>query len=461
MSELQNDYLEFVPGDLRGLSSHELHEKWLAPSSYKYTEGYFEEIISQRKKVFEVLENQELEEQKYRFGRLQNALRSRTPEGSEHHVQKLTHEVLMLFLDTVKGYVDSNHLLNPQEQIVLRTWRNLILEGLQKSTNVPEFIFDSISGELDRLVFCNAIYRLLLRVLFLSPSSEQPIRDILKVREYPEYQVSEDQPDREAILEIKRLYGEEALKEHHEMERNRIHFARVKTWDSPRILTQLAHSTYSDLRMAKYPPSPEDYSKALGYMENDQSLRGYEEGTWFYRGVFESDENTKTLMRGSLNISISREALEEIDELIRNHLFVGNYKIGNRGQHESNYRHDSVTLYFLKTPTPELLQALSGIATKYHRGHHLLGRKIVDGFSLGEIDNIDRRHIPVFLHQLGAIDPVLEGAARVFLKDPEEYGGNPLGCSEGQYYALKSALKYYGVEFDYSIATGFVVRTSS
>ena len=132
-------------------------------------------------------------------------------------------------------------------------------------------------------------------------------------------------------------------------------------------------------------------------------------------------------------------------------IFKGEYKVAVPNT-SASFKHDSVSLYFYEKPSDELIKKLSDIANKYNRGHRLLAKKVVNGFSLSEIGNIESLDVENLFKLLMIIDPEasIQLSGVFYSKRIKRYG-----LSEGQYYALKQVFSELGLNLTYARDKGF------
>lgn len=151
-------------------------------------------------------------------------------------------------------------------------------------------------------------------------------------------------------------------------------------------------------------------------------------------------------------------------QLIQRGVIDANCKFGEPGMgSEASERHDAVTLYFLETPTPEAMKALSDIARRYYRGDDLIGKKIAEGFFMSEVGSVSDTHAKNLIQQLRAKDQELSLAVESFLKSIDHTTGKErITLSEAQFYAVKETLNVFGVDMKYDPDNGFeIVDTDS
>lgn len=115
-----------------------------------------------------------------------------------------------------------------------------------------------------------------------------------------------------------------------------------------------------------------------------------------------------------MNVKVTPELINAVDDLIISGKIKANYKFGQPGTSASpNDRHDSVSLYFLEQPSNEALEELSQTIKPYIRGDNLLGKKVKDGFFMPEIGSIKTEQVESFVDNLKLIDLALAEAVKV------------------------------------------------
>jgi hypothetical protein len=219
--------------------------------------------------------------------------------------------------------------------------------------------------------------------------------------------------------------------------------------NSGEIAAILAQKTYHELRDAEYPIPPR-YGDAWAKATTDETLPHREQGGWIYRGNFPRGESHSET-RGSLNVEVSPQLVDELDSLIRSGVIDANYKFGQADTGAAaDSRHDAITIYFNSLPSEEARTAVADIAKRYYRGNTLLGEKVSDGFFMSEIGSVTSQAIEGLLAKLNVMDPELQSGIRSYLTKDKR-----LAMSEAQYYAVKEALHPFGIEITYDQEQGF------
>ena len=231
-------------------------------------------------------------------------------------------------------------------------------------------------------------------------------------------------------------------------------FQEMRQSDSREKITKyVLDETYSQKRKAEYTFDP-NYEKAWNLATTDNSLPRKEEDNWIYRGNFTSKER-KTVTRGSLNITVTEDAVRDLDSLIKRGIIDANYKFGQPGvQTEAMSRHDAVTVYFLTEPSPEAVKALSEVADKYYRGDDLLGKKISKGFYVSEFGSVSDTQAKELAQKIDELDPEAGRAVKDFLTGQK----GRVAMSEAQFYSVKETLGLLGINIEYSLRTGFKIE---
>lgn len=222
----------------------------------------------------------------------------------------------------------------------------------------------------------------------------------------------------------------------------------------------LMNARYKEYREVDYPIEP-NYESVFNFATTDESVPHTHQNGWIYRGTLPTHE-TPTKTRGSLNIHVTQECIQELDALITSGVFVGNYKFGEPNTPaEASERHDSITLYFLEEPTDETQTALATIAQKYHRGESLLGKEVTPGFSMSEITSINENQIEEILSMLATKAPEIVPSVENYVTRAQK-DGEPkrLAMSEAQYYAIKDTLALYGINLSIDANGSVAVETS-
>lgn len=223
------------------------------------------------------------------------------------------------------------------------------------------------------------------------------------------------------------------------------------------IAENIMSLAYGNLRSADYKSKDSaKYQEVWDYASTDGSLPHRLESGWIYRGNMPSS-GKKTENRGSLNVELSKDVINQIDSLISSGVIDANYKFGDpEGQTAATERHDAITIYFLTEPDEKALAALSEIAKKNLRGNELLGRKITDGFYMSEIGSVSDKHAKELIDKFQNIDPDLAKALSGFLTSATT-GKSRVAMSEAQVYAIKEALDKFDYDIKYDTNNGFEI----
>jgi hypothetical protein len=230
--------------------------------------------------------------------------------------------------------------------------------------------------------------------------------------------------------------------------------------DEPESRQKLASGLFQDIynkyRIAAYPHDPNEEQIWDDALRNTNVNINNKKSEWMYRGVFPTNSE-ETVTRGSFNVHVTPELINQLDNMISSGKIKANYKFGQPGTSASpTERHDSISIYFLEQPTPEALKELTSITRPYVRGDNLLGKKIDDGFYMSEIGSIDTEHINVFIEQLKSKDAAFAQAVQNYTS-PRPGRGSSLKMSEAQYYAIKDVARAFGYNISYDREKGFEV----
>jgi hypothetical protein len=234
-------------------------------------------------------------------------------------------------------------------------------------------------------------------------------------------------------------------------------FDDVENPESRKALARgLFGDVYNKYRIADYPIDPEEERTWEEFLHNNKVEVNNKKSEWMYRGVFpKNGEETGT--RGSFNVRVTSELIASLDEMIASGKIEANYKFGQPGTTASPVeRHDSISIYFLKQPSDEVLEELATLVKPYVRGDNLLGRKIGEGFYMSEIGSIETSHIVDFVEQLNLKDKALAEAVKEYTS-PQPGRGSSLKMSEAQYYAIKDVIKVFGYKIAYDKNKGFQI----
>ncbi len=167
--------------------------------------------------------------------------------------------------------------------------------------------------------------------------------------------------------------------------------------------------------------------------------------SWLYRG---KKLDQYPVDRCSLNIQVSKEVIDALDDLIINKEMDAYYKIGKAGSNASaEKRRDAITIYFIEKPSQAVLDKIKDLASKNKRKDLADHYKLYsEGFRYTGIGEIQKDHIEDLLRKHK--DTIAERALKGFL-----FGRKSM--SHVQFLALQKTLSLYGKKIDYSIDTGF------
>jgi len=231
--------------------------------------------------------------------------------------------------------------------------------------------------------------------------------------------------------------------------------------DNPESRKKLASGLFQDVynkyRIADYPTDPTEEQTWEDALKSTKVGVNNRKSEWMYRGIFPKN-GEETVTRGSFNVKVTPELIDNLDNLIASGKIKANYKFGQPGTTASpTERHDSISIYFLEQPSEEALQELAVTIKPYVRGDNLLGKKIEDGFFMSEIGSIETEHIESFVEELKSKDSALAEAVKGYTS-PQLGRGNSLKMSEAQYYAIKDVARAFGYEILYNKDTGFEIK---
>ena len=369
----------------------------------------------------------------------------------------------------IQGQRDIDNL-SPEESFVLGKLKTAYKDFKKENHDKP-FAFDFSKG-IDRKVYNNLAQRLAFKVLegrqnvgdqekanairteLCIPPQEIKKEGLLLSEEESNSEVQEGENDA-PLSKLQQLIEARAVKSRNPQAIRELFARMVQENDKAKIAEILVSEINQRKRQADYPVNP-NYQKAWEQATKDPSLNHKEESNWIYRGIFSTKEKP-TITRGSLNITLDENAIQELDSLIQSGVIDANYKFGEPGTGaEASERHDAVTLYFLTEPTPEAMKALSNVAKKYYRGDDLIGRKISEGFYMSEVGSVSDTHARDLIQQLQSTDQELARAMKVFLTS-NKTGKERVAMSEAQFYSAKEMLNLFGVDINYDKDKGFEI----
>jgi len=172
------------------------------------------------------------------------------------------------------------------------------------------------------------------------------------------------------------------------------------------------------------------------------------------------------IMRGSLNVPITREIVEKLDRLLLEGIFEGQYKFYSPAVSEKYPRIDTISLYFYKKPSEELIKELKKIANENPRKGELINKfEDASGFTVSETENIQNihaedlyRHLLMIDHNLGKAfeGVILSGKFRG--KDDFSEKRNRFGLSEGEFLVFQRIFGIFGIQVGYNFRQGFSLR---
>lgn len=234
-------------------------------------------------------------------------------------------------------------------------------------------------------------------------------------------------------------------------------FDDIKNPESRTYLASgLFKGVYNEYRIADYPIDADEEQTWENALKNTKVGVNNKKSEWMYRGIFPKD-SIETLTRGSLNVNVTPELIDALDNLIASGKLKANYKFGQPGTSAApTERHDSISIYFLEEPSQEILQELGNVIKPYVRGDNLLGKKIGDGFFMSEVGSIESTHVEDFVEEIKIKDVAFAKAIKEYTS-PQLGRGESLKMSEAQFYAIKDVAEAFGYNISYDKNEGFKV----
>jgi len=453
-----------IPPQYQNLPSEIVEELW-QPKIYADPEKTKAEKL-RRQKALEQIEQREFHREEEKEKHFQQIYSNLPPERKKEFADLQAESTQQI--GSHLGGKDKITDLSKEEAIVLGKMKEAYEYAQSKNPEQPFQI--QFSRPIDQAVYNNLIRRLSWEGLKnkINISEEDQLKQIKQQIDNNQPINKPNQPEKlttdnqEALTQLK-LAFEEAIKNKQ--------YRRHLPWDiyddiknennRQRICEVLMKQIYQNLRNADYKLNIEEYKKAYELATTDKSLSSKMESDWVYRGLTpDKKKGEKTVTRGSLNINVSPEVVNELDELIKKGLIKANYKFGELStQAAADSRHDAITIYFLENPSPEALAALSKLAQKHFRGNNLLGKKISEGFYMSEVESISDTEAENLIQQLQSIDSNLMTAVKDHLSSrPDARGKKRIAMSEAQYYAVKKTLETFGLDINYDKTKGFLIN---
>ncbi len=450
-NEIQDPSMN-IPTKYQGLPSSLTEELWVNPIYIDHEKNTT--AHKERDQALEALRAKEYHREETKKRHLTDLYRALTLNQRKNfpNMQRAAQK-------TLGEYIQGNKAINglSREEIFLLEELKSSYESFKK--NNPNQPFKAtFSQDIDKEIYDNLIQR-----IAFSHLEKEELADDKKIVESTKQALGvatladdEDLPQISnndmAIAELREI----SKKKSHKPIRKLLKEIETSN-DREKITKTLIDYKYNQKRLSDYPFDP-NYEKTWNMATKDTTVPFKKENDWLYRGNFPTTRNP-TETRGSLNINISEVAIKELDALIKSDIINANYKFGAPNTPASGLdRHDAISIYFLSTPTPEGLQALSAIAKKYYRGNNLLGKKIADGFYLSEIGSVSDKHASVLIQKLKRIDPQIASAVKNTLTSKNwKTQKERTAMSEAQYYTIKEVLNLFDLNIAYNPNKGFII----
>jgi hypothetical protein len=226
-----------------------------------------------------------------------------------------------------------------------------------------------------------------------------------------------------------------------------------------KLVSALCQDIYNKYRKADYPIDL-DAEKTWDYALSKTNVEvNNKKKEWMYRGVLPK-KGQETLTRGSMNVDVTPELIDALDDMIASGKIKANYKFGQPDTSAgATERHDSISIYFLEEPSPEVLEEIGEVIKPYVRGDTLLGKKVADGFFMSEIGSIETDHIDSFIAEAESKDVAFAQAIKKWTSPTPDKKDQSLKMSEAQFYAIKDVARAFGYEVSYSKDAGFELKS--
>jgi len=469
-----------IPAQYKGLPSEIVEELWEPGGDIDSRKAILQS--EQRIQALANLKDREVAEETNERSRLGQSF-AKLPEALQTQLEPARQEATAIIADYIKSNGEIQNL-RPQDQFVLNKLRTTWQESQKEAPGTAQDL--RLQNPYDQAVFQNlvdriAFTRLVVRQENADQQAADQVRESIGLPEQAEQTPRPaEQPKAEQILTEQRVeFGDQRAKAEEKAVVERLIASGVikpehadlirqsteEFNDTFNVARKLAGFIYSELRDARYERSDDvvkNYDNAYKLATSDTSLPFHKENGWVYRGLMrEAAKGLKTVTRGSLNVQVSPELVMELDALIKSGEIKANYKFPDENQKgDVTKRHDSVSIYFLEQPTQEALAKISEIASKHLRGNDLLGKKISEGFYMSEIGSVTDQQAVDFIQSVIKINPELGKAMESALTSRNFDDGKMhtrIAMSEGQFYAMKQTLGYYGLEMDYKAGKGISV----
>lgn len=448
-----------IPPQYDGLPSEVVEDMWespvfLDPEKNASEQKRREAALTQMKGNESLRETQKEEALQNRYVQLPDEERQKFPE-----YQKIAAEKLVAHIQGKEAI----SALEPEENFVLGKLQAAYSEHKKAHPDTP-FQF-KLGREIDERVYNNLAQRLSFGAMeSTAAGADQEKADRIResiglpknLEQKPQPARPESKPEAldqmyaKPLEKLKTLLDQRAAKSKRPELYSALYATMAKEGNKTKIAEVLFNETNHHLRNADYPVNP-NYTKAWELATKDPSVGHVEQNSWVYRG----NTGKETITRGSLNITLTEDAVKDLDALIKTGVVDANYKFGEPGTGaEASDRHDAVTIYFNKKPNQAALEALSGIGKKYYRGDTLLGKKVADGFYMSEVGSVASEHAKDLIQKLDAKDPDLSRALKIFLTSNNK-GKERVAMSEAQFYSVKETLGLFGYGVAYDKDSGF------
>ena len=287
------------------------------------------------------------------------------------------------------------------------------------------------------------------------------IDNFSKIQQARESLGIENKQNKYSLEDVKKLVEEvsrgkkQAVKDLYEQQIKNIDDVKMRS----NLYGGLFGQVYNKLRIAEGYSNTENEEEAWAkYLNSTKVPVRNKPAEWMYRGNFPGN-GMETKTRGSFNVNITPELIDKLDDMIVSGKISANYKFGapNTAAAPSE-RHDSITIYFLETPTEENLKELAEIVKPYVRGNNLLGKKVAEGFFMSEIGSIKSQHIEELVNETKKIDIALAEAIKAYALPRVDSKDHSLKMSEAQYYAIREVAKTFGRNLSYDVDKGFEIK---
>jgi len=449
-----------------GMPSELVKELWPKPQLVDGQNNIDES--RRRNEVLAVIQKKELDRENTKTGIFQDRYNGLSDDDRQSF-SSVQPEAIALMSKYAKGELTLTDL-PIEEQWIMQKLQETFEKAKKENPDSPQLIL-SFSQDIDQKVYQNMIWRMSYQILERYGESQDQdninhIREVINSMpeedSHPEQAkaIGDDAAKKLESQLLEKLVGNGIVRESQE----ELHQKLIEDdGTTPKVAYRLISYLYMDLRQAKYQENEDtlrEYDEAFQYANNDNSLPHRVENNWIYRGIFPSrSQGLETVTRGSLNVTITPSLIKDLDNLISSGQVKANYKFSSPEGPDNSKRHDSISLYFLEEPSPEVLDQIRIITGKYVRGNNLIGQKITEGFTLSEVGSISDSQAEDFLKNLSAINPELGNAVNQHItKRDDTTGKNRTAMSEGIYYAIKRALECYGIEIDYDKDSGISIN---